>query len=47
MIPLMKVLRVKPEGATRAGLVEVIPDTHIFANTCRRAMVQGSFESSR
>ena len=27
MIPLMEVLRVKPEGAARAGLVDVIPDT--------------------
>ena len=28
MIPLMEVLRVKPEGAARVGLVEVIPDTY-------------------
>jgi hypothetical protein len=27
MIPLMEVLRVKPEGAARAGLVEAIPDS--------------------
>ena len=27
MISLMEVLCVKPEGATRAGLVEVIPDS--------------------
>ena len=29
MIPLVEVLRMKPEGAARVGLVEVIPDNRV------------------
>ena len=35
----MEVLRVKPEGAARAGLVEVIPDTCINFKCCENVLV--------